>query len=520
MNWLTTIPFFSIFFFLSHLLSMTVLIGTSQNYTPPYFIDDNRLEKIQALLPIIDEMYKFHAQKNGYPGYAYGIVLDGKLIHSGTGGYLDIEQKTPVTPQSMFRIASMTKSFTALAVLKLRDDGKLRLDDPIDKYIPEMKFQNFTEDSSIITIRDLLMHSAGFPTDDPWADRKLDETEEQLIELLKRKISFSNPVGIAFEYSNLGYTLLGSLIKKVSGLSYQEFINTHILEPLKMNAYWEYASIPENQLAHGYSLKEGQWVDEPLLHDGIYGAMGGLITSIESFSRYVAYHQNAWPAQNNSISTLEPKLVKRSSIREMHQPWKFIKLEPNFKYEGGNECALITSYGYGLKWLKDSFGRTFVGHRGGLPGFGSSWLFLPEYGIGIVSFANFTYANTALIDLAILNKIIVEANLQPRKLPQSDILKKAQNDLVSVIPHWQNIPELLFAQNFFLDRSLNSLQNESKELFSKAGKIVAISEVIPENQLRGHFIIKCENSKLQINFAMTPENPCLIQQYQIQEIPD
>ncbi len=484
-----------------------------QTYLPPYFEENDRLTKIEPLFPEIDEMYKNHAKKNSYPGYAYGILLDGQLIYSGSGGFINIDKKIPATPQSMFRIASMTKSFTAMAILKLRDEGKLQLDDPIDFYIPEMQTQHLTDDAPAITIRDLLVHSAGFPTDDPWADRKLDETVEQLVELLKKKISFSNSSGVVFEYSNLGYTILGYLIKKITGISHQEFIE-NICHSLGMTSYWEYSQIPEVQLAHGYSFKDEEWKEEPLLHDGIFGAMGGLITSIESFGRYVASHQTAWPPRNDR--ELGP--IQRSSIREMHQPWKFIKLETGFKYAYGNECSLMSAYGYGLKWLRDSLGRVFIGHRGGLPGFGSNWFFLPEYGLGIVSFANSTYADTSKIDLDILNKLLVEAKLQPRQLPPSDILKDKKNKILLLLPHWENVTDGIFADNFFLDRSLESIQQESKNLFSKAGNIISIDEVIAENQLRGHFILRGEKADLQINFALTPEHPCLILQYQIKEV--
>lgn len=451
---------------------------------------------MQAVFPEIDDMYRKHAEQYGYPAYAYGIVLDGQLVHTGYGG--------AATPQSMFRIASMTKSFTAMAIVKLRDDGKLRLDDPVGLYIPEMSKHRLTEDSPPITIRDLLVHSAGFPTDDPWADRKLEETEEELLTLLKGKLCFSNPCGTVFEYSNLGYAILGCLINKIAGIPYQKFIDTAICQPLGIQAYWEYTDVPEAELIHGYSFKDDKWEEEPLQHDGIFGAMGGLITSIESFARYIAFHQNAWPPRDDK--ELGP--IKRSSIREMHQPWKFVK----------NDSVSVNAYGYGLKWLRDVAGRTFVGHRGGLPGFGSNWLFLPEYGLATVFFANRTYADTSKLDLEVLNKLLAGSQLQSRHAPPTDLLTAAQQKLLSLLPNWENVPEGLFANNFFLDRSLQSLQQESKDLFAKAGNILSIDPIIPENRLRGHFILRGDNAALQIHFALTPEHPSRIQQYQIKAI--
>lgn len=492
---------------------MMMDLSPAQTYLSPQYEESDRLAKIQTLFPEIDEMYREYAEKNHFPGYAFGILLDGQLVHAGSGGFIDIKRKIPATPQSMFRIASMTKSFTAMAILKLRDEGKLRLDDPIDLYIPEMQGQQLTHDAPAITIRDLLMHSAGLPTDDPWADRKLQEAENDLIALLKRKLSFSNPSRTVFEYSNLGYTLLGYLIKKVTEIPYGELINGSICHPIGMKSFWEYAEVPEDQLALGYSLGGENWKEEPLLHHGIYGAMGGMITSIKSFSRYVALHQSAWPPRDEK--ELGP--IKRSSIREMHQPWKLIHLKTDFKYANGPELAMISAYGYGLKWLKDSLGRTFVGHRGGLPGFGSNWFFMPEHGLAIVSFANLTYADTSRIDLDVLDKLLVD--LKPRQLPPSQILKNSQTKLLSLLPQWENAPTSgIFADNFFLDQSLDSRKKESMDLFSKMGNVISIGDVIPENQLRGHFILVGEKADLQVSFGLTPENPSLIQQYQIKEI--
>ncbi|MFN4174669.1 MAG: serine hydrolase domain-containing protein, partial [Parachlamydiaceae bacterium] len=220
---------------------------------------------IRTILPELDERYKTYALNHHFPGYAYGILLDGKLIHTASGGFIDTIKKIPATPKSMFRIASMTKSFTAMAVLKLRDEGNLRLDDPVEHYIPQMRGQRLTTDDADITIRDLLVHSAGLPTDDPWADRLLDQKEEDLFLLLEKKLNFSSSPGTAFEYSNLGYTLLGSLIQKASGLSYQEYINKTILGPLGMCAFWDYKDAPQDRLARGYRFKDAKREEEPLL---------------------------------------------------------------------------------------------------------------------------------------------------------------------------------------------------------------------------------------------------------------
>ncbi len=150
-----------------------------------------------AALPVIDALYKDYAAKNHYPGFVYGIVAGGKLVFTGSVGYTDVGKKTPVTVASDFRIASMTKSFVSVAILQLRDAGKLRLDDPASMYIPELKGQQGpASDAPVITIRHLLSHSAGFPEDNPWGDRQLAVTDADLLALVRRGISFSNSPGI------------------------------------------------------------------------------------------------------------------------------------------------------------------------------------------------------------------------------------------------------------------------------------------------------------------------------------
>lgn len=497
-------------------LNNDILLESNQNnppYSMPFFADKNRLFNIQTLFPTIDKIYQEYAQKHHIPGYAYGIMLDGELIHTGSNGYADINKKIPATSHTMFRIASMTKSFTAMAIVKLRDEGRLRLDDPIYDFFPEIRDQKLTHDQPEITIRDLLIQSSGLPQDDPWADRNLDYSDEQLIDILKQGISFSNVPGIIYEYSNLAFAMLGYIIKKTSGLTYQEFITENIWKPLGMNqAEWEFSRIPVEQLARGYRWTDTHWQEEELLHDGSFGAMGGVITSIESFSRYVALHQLAWPPRNDD----DNGPIKRSSIREMHQPWRLndLHLTPDDPL-----CPSISAYAYGLRWLKDCDKKIYVGHSGGLPGFGSHWFIMPDYGIGVMLFTNVTYANAAEINLQVLNTLTKEAQLQPRELPVSDILNHRYKALIELLPDWENAEKSpIFAHNFFLDTSLDSLKKQTAEIFSRIGQVHNIGKLIPENQLRGYFIVTGEKSKAKISFTLTPQNPALIQKYYIEEV--
>ena len=468
---------------------------------------------LESFWPTIDSMYKAYAITHHVPGLVYGIVADGRLIHTGSFGYANIAQKIPATAQSVYRIASMTKSFTAMAILSLRDAGKLDLDDAVSKYIPEMEqVHPLTDDSPPITIRHLLSHSAGFPEDNPWGDRQLQRTDQELIEFIKKGISLSNTPGIAYEYSNLGFTLLGHIVSKVSGEPFEKYITRTILRPLGMNhTYWEYTEVTPKDLAHGYRWINNDWREEEMLHSGAYGAMGGMLTSIEDFSRYMLFHLSAWPPRNGEDKGVP---LRRSSVREMQLPGKFSGFYTQARNSAGAPCPRISAYNFGLGWNKDCTGKEWIGHSGGLPGFGSNWAIIPEYGIGIVSFCNVTYEGASALNYRMLDTLISMAGLKPRQLPASDILKKRQQQLMSLLPDWKDAQTSgIFAINFFDDYPIDTLRKEAREIFAAAGSILKVEEIRPDNQLRGTFRIIGEKKDIEVRFTLSPENPALIQAY-------
>lgn len=476
---------------------------------------NNQADAIKAFLPTIDQICKEFAEKNHLPSLVYGLVVNGQLVHSGNIGVINTITQTTANNQSVYRIASMSKSFTAMAILQLRDAGKLKLDDPAYLYIPELKGQKFSADSPDITIRHLLTHAAGFPEDNPWGDRQLAISDAAMLSMFKKGISFSNTPGTAYEYSNMGFAMLGYIIKKVSGQSYQTYINQHILKPLGMtNTYWDYTKVPQNQLAKGYRWLNDNWVEQPMLGDGAYGAMGGMLTTMDDFAKYTAFHLSAGVS-----NAKESAVLKRSSLREMHQPWNMSAFNVDNKTALGKPWPFVSAYGYGLRWVEDANHNVGIGHSGGLPGFGSNWKILPAYGIGFISFANRTYAPASALNTQILDSLVATAHLKPKPLPVSAILKQRQQELIAILPHWKNAEASgIFAENFFLDYFPGPLQKEAEGIYGKAGKILKINEIIPENSLRGAFVLEGENANIEVSFTLSPENPALIQEYHIKEI--
>ncbi len=484
----------------------------SDTYKAPEFINNDRVEKLQSVAPELQQIFTEHASSKNIPGIAYGIVVDNSLVLTSSTGLSQIENKTPITKNTSFRIASMTKSFTAMAILKLRDEGKLSLGDAVIKYVPELaSLEYLTEDSPTIDIENLLTMTGGFPEDNPWGDRQLALPNKSFLKIVSEGLSLSKPSSYQYEYSNTGYALLGYIITKVSGLPYQEYITTNILKPLGMtNTYWEYSDIPEKQLASGYRWENEKWKKEALLHDGSYGAMGGLITSIQDFSKYVSFHLSAWPARNEK----DNGPVKRSTLREMHTPqYNFLN---SWNKDWNNEpCASMIGYGYGLGISMDCKRILKVSHGGALPGFGSNYTFYPQYGIGIMAFGNLTY--TSPIPYKKIEKILFEKlKLQPRKLPTSDILKSKKNEITTLFTDGKvSLDKNIFTENFFLDISKDRRTRQIQEILDKAGSIEEIQKVYPRNQLRGDFRIDCKNGSINVFFTLTPEHTPMIQKMRV-----
>jgi CubicO group peptidase (beta-lactamase class C family) len=486
---------------------------------PARFSDPDRIEKIRATAPAVEKLFEAYAKKEHLPGLVYGVIVDQKLLYSGSFGFTNIQHEIPADTRSLFRIASMSKSFTALAILQLRDAGKLRLDEPAENYLAELARLDYpTGDSPKITVRDLLTHSAGFPEDNPWGDRQLADSDQELMDLVESGISFSNVPGVAYEYSNLGFAILGQIVQRVSGMPFPEYMAKHVFKPLGMNeTVWEFENAPKERLAFGYGWRDGLWFDEPLLHHGAFGAMGGLITSIEDFSRYAALHLSAWPPR----SAEDPGPLRRSSLREMHQPWRFSGIDPSYRYPSGAEVATASAYAFGLGWMRDSRGRIYLGHSGGLPGFGSNWTMMPDYGIAVVSMNNRTYAATRTLNRTVLDTIVSSAGLQPRTLLVSPILAQRKKELLELLPDFENVESAgLFAENFFLDLPLPLWKRRARDLFAQAGPIQRSGAMQPENRLRGSFILEGETARLHIRFTLTPHESPQIQQLQMRILDD
>jgi CubicO group peptidase (beta-lactamase class C family) len=343
-------------------------------------------------------------QGGGQPGLAYGIVVGGELVHAAGLGERHLGGPPP-DAGTVFRIASMTKSFTASALLALRDDGALGLDDLAEAYVPELRgWPSPSPDSARVSLRHLLTMTAGFPTDDPWGDRQQGLPLEEFAKFLAGGVGFNWAPGTRFEYSNLGYAILGRVITAVTGVSYQDHLRDRLLRPLGMTRTgFEAAEFDASALAKGYRRAPAGWSEVELDACGAFAPMGGVFSCVRDLARWVAGFAAAFPPGDPQAGGPHP--VRRATRREMQLPQVLTGWDKPTGFPGDTSPALA-AYGFGL-FVEDhpTRGRV-VSHGGGYPGFGSNMRWHPATGTGVIALGNGTYAAMMALTTRMLDMIL------------------------------------------------------------------------------------------------------------------
>jgi serine-type D-Ala-D-Ala carboxypeptidase/endopeptidase len=353
----------------------------------------------------VDALAESFHQRAGQPGLAYGIVAGGRLVHAGGFGERWLGGPAP-DAGTVFRIASMTKSFTAAAVLALRDDGRLGLDDLAEEFVPEMRGLALpSPDSPRVSIRHLLTMTAGFPTDDPWGDRQQGLGLAEFSAFLAGGLSFAWAPGTRFEYSNLGYAILGRVITAVSGASYPDFVRDRLLRPLGMaGSGFEAAEFDAVDLARGYRRGPRGWDELAPDGCGAFAPMGGVFSCVADLARWVSGFAGAVPAGDPAAGGAHP--LARATRREMQLPQVALMPPVLARLPGDPLGGAPVSYGFGLFVEEDPIRGRVVSHSGGYPGFGSNMRWHSETGIAVIILANGTYAAAHLLAASLLDAVL------------------------------------------------------------------------------------------------------------------
>ena len=313
-----------------------------------------------------DALYQKELKDAGIIGSSFVFSKDGKIFHERHYGSANLEKKQIVDANTIYHWASNTKPFTGIAIMQLRDRGFLKLDDPVTKYLPELRdVHNAHGSMDDITIRHLMTHSAGFrgstwPWDrgQPWEPYEPTEYSQLVAMFPFTEILFKP--GSKFSYSNPGIIFLGRIIEKLTGDDYEVYVDKNILKPLGMHSSY-FDATPYHLLkhrSHSYYISDGKRTEGRFdVNTGITVSNSGLNSPIADMLKYLNFLTG-----NESKSDVHDGVLKRSSLEEMWKPQLPTPVDAN-----GNS-GFTTDIGL-IYFLNRRDGRTFIGHGGDQNGF-------------------------------------------------------------------------------------------------------------------------------------------------------
>lgn len=350
----------------------------------PEFADRQRRNKLLAATPEIEAALARAYDKQASAALAVGLVIDGELaLVRGYG------RRTPqggkVDADTVFRIGSITKTFTATAALMLRDDGKLDLDAPAARYLPELATLRYPNaDAAPISLRRLLTHTSGLPRlgDFDYTDP---HRRPDTLSILDTMAGFPlrRAPGMPSHYSNLGASLAGLVIARVAQKRYRDYVTTALLRPLGMHAtQWDAGSVPRDKLATAYGADKKYIPPRQHWRLGASEAAGGLYSNVADLARYAAFYLSAWPPRNDR----DEGPLSRSSRREAQSMMTFDGM--SLRIDKAKDTARAT--GVGLGWIVEQSCRfeQLVWHNGGTEGYSSALLMLPQRGVAVIALAS------------------------------------------------------------------------------------------------------------------------------------
>jgi D-alanyl-D-alanine carboxypeptidase len=318
------------------------------------------------------------------PGVVVGVVADQELVWAAGFGFANTASKQPMTPTTRFRMASHSKLFTATAIMQLREQGKLRLDDPVSKYLPWFRIKPAEPDDPPVTIEDLLTHGSGLPREAGahWTTYEF-PTEEQLKALLpERQAAF--PPEVRFKYSNLAYTLAGKVLETVSGEPWAEYIRKNIYVPLGMSASSVDENVPGLAVGYGRRMPDGSREVMPFISARSMGAATGITSTVEDMAKFVSAQFRKGPRGGAQI-------LSTASLREMHR----VRLLENNWTQG-------YAIGFAVRRVGD---KTYIGHGGGYPGYTTQTLIRPETKVGVIVLTNTNDSNPNDIAMQLMSSV-------------------------------------------------------------------------------------------------------------------
>ena len=396
---------------------------------PDAFDDPDRARHVEALLPSLGSIVDAEIESAKVPSLAVALVVDGKAVLTKVSGFQDLAAHTPATAATIYRIGSITKTFTATALLRLRDEGKIDLDAPATRWLPELaRVARLHADDGPVTLRALLTHTSGLPRlgayDGARTDR--DTTEAEVLAALDTQAAFDS--GTRSGYSNLGFSILGLVVGRASGMAYRAYVEQNLLAPLQMSASgFDPAALPHERLAVAYARKSGKYEAVPYWRLGAAEGAGGLFASLDDMVRYASFELAAWPPRDDR----DDGPVKRASLRESHET----AFADGLDVQKGTGATRAASDGIGLAWQTRTTCdyEQLVWHNGAVDGETAALYLAPQRGFAIVLLSNASDAPLDALAGKLLDRIAASRALPPRQArPRKALTDLATNVVASL----------------------------------------------------------------------------------------
>ena len=448
---------------------------------------------------MLDQIATAHARRMrtecDAPAIAWAVVEAGRVTAAAEGG--------SVSTDTRFRIASMTKSFTAAVVLMLRDEGVIGLDVPVGEYAAELRSVAAPGAATPITLRHLLSMSAGMATDDPWADRHLDASREQMDQIYSSGVAFAHETGEAFEYSNLGFGMIGRVVETVTGVSVRDLIIERLLEPLGMK-HTGWTAGPKGTSARGHVRRGGSVIPDPdpTLGYGEISPMGGLWSTAGDLAVWMQWLDRAFTDPESRAAPL-----RASSRREMQTIHTYAGTP------GIDGVHAPSGYGYGLLMRDDPVCGMVAGHSGGLPGFGSNMRWIIGTGVGVVALANVTYAPMSTFTMRVLSESVTAGWVDRRRIPVDLVFEQAVTSLVALLVDWDDArARELFSDNVELDDPFEFRAAECARIMQACGGLM-VESLRPLARTRGDVVLVGSLGRVTLTVLLSPVGGDRIQSY-------
>lgn len=336
--------------------------------------------KIAEALEVMRIWIEAESAYDRIPGVSAAIVHDQELLWSGGYGFAHPDRREPATAETLYSICSISKLFTSIAVMQLRDRGLLALSDPVAEHLPWFDLEQAYADGAAVTVEGILTHSSGLPRESAhpyWSAPDFPfPTRDEIVAGLRGQRTLY-PAWRYFQYSNLGLTLAGEIVSQLSGMPYETYVKKYVLEPLKLRD--TYADMPDEQrgkrLATGYSALDRAGVRHatPFFQARGIAPAAGFASTVEDLARFASWQ---FRLDGNS-----EEVLRAHTLREMQ---RVHYVDPEWQ----------TFWGLGFSISRNE-SRTFVGHGGSCPGYRSQLLLHMDDEVAAVFMANASGVNTA-----------------------------------------------------------------------------------------------------------------------------